>query len=115
MRARCTYYETIYKTKLKAIAMTHAHIAITLVKMKQKWTKMQDQKQQKHKWGAQVVVNPLKTEDLTSWREMFLGKHLMRHRSIRFHIILPLKMQIIEPFLLSHKYAAESCLPQEDK
>lgn len=49
----------------------------------------------KHTGGAQVAVNPLKTEDLTSEREMFLGRHLMRHRSIRFQIISPLKMQII--------------------
>lgn len=30
--------------------------------------------------GAKEAVNPLKTEDLTLWRQMFLGRHLMRQK-----------------------------------
>lgn len=49
-----------------------------------------------------MVFSPLRTEDLTSWREMFLGRHLMGHKSIIFQIISSL---IDADYLLRHKNA----------
>lgn len=63
----------------------------------------QEQREQNLKNRVQMVVNPLKTDALTSWREMFLRRHLTRHKRTRFQINLHLTKQIIELFLLGHK------------
>lgn len=49
-----------------------------------------------------MVFSPSRREDLTSWREMFLGRHLMGHKSITFQIISPV---IDADYLLRHKNA----------
>lgn len=79
----CTDHGITCTTKLN----TCRRIRGELIKTRKKRTKMQDQLKktnQKNRGRGQVFVSPINREDLTSQREMFLGRHLMRHRSIRF-------------------------------
>lgn len=59
----------------------------TVIAIMHEWVRMQTQKQQNRK----KFSSSQSTKYLTSSRDIFLGKHLTRQRSIRFQVSLPCK------------------------